>query len=314
MSAFLIARDVLPRLRREYHLTRLLPTVQKLEVAIDAGRVRNADYNEAKELFNRVVEDVVDQHQDANHDYANDVMVSGAYRIPAGLKEAVKKNNKSRAELLTALLPLNDLLVAAKPLIVKRVPGELTDKQRAEQAEREAEAMHCQCCGRLIMANTGRIAHHGYERPDSGWQTASCMGALYEPFEQGRERLGAMIKSMQQHRLILIKSRDAAKSEHRDIEVTWTDFSAKRDRYAKAPTVTTSINRANFGAVMSVSSHLESHLRMHSVRDFDELKRREVDKLAVKIGQLVVTIKAEQARYNGWKQTHRFTNNKWETI
>lgn len=43
----------------------------------------------------------------------------------------------------------------------------------------------CQICGRDIKANTGVIAHHGYQRPDrgSGWQTASCFGARHKPYE-----------------------------------------------------------------------------------------------------------------------------------
>lgn len=48
------------------------------------------------------------------------------------------------------------------------------------------ESNTCQICGRVILARTGLIAHHGYQRPDrgSGWQTASCMGARHLPYEQ----------------------------------------------------------------------------------------------------------------------------------
>lgn len=44
----------------------------------------------------------------------------------------------------------------------------------------------CQICEREIKANTGVIAHHGYQRPDrgSGWQTASCWGARHLPYEE----------------------------------------------------------------------------------------------------------------------------------
>jgi hypothetical protein len=43
----------------------------------------------------------------------------------------------------------------------------------------------CQICGRAILANTGRIAHHGYRRPyhRSGIQTRSCAGARGLPYE-----------------------------------------------------------------------------------------------------------------------------------
>lgn len=49
----------------------------------------------------------------------------------------------------------------------------------------------CQICEREILANTGVIAHHGYQRPDrgSGWQTASCRGARYLPYEQSCDQI-----------------------------------------------------------------------------------------------------------------------------
>ena len=48
------------------------------------------------------------------------------------------------------------------------------------------EKTTCQICEREIKANTGVIAHHGYQRPDrgSGWQTESCMGARHLPYEK----------------------------------------------------------------------------------------------------------------------------------
>jgi hypothetical protein len=42
---------------------------------------------------------------------------------------------------------------------------------------------HCQICARAIRAKTGWIAHHGYTRPEQGWQTSSCQGARHLPYE-----------------------------------------------------------------------------------------------------------------------------------
>lgn len=49
----------------------------------------------------------------------------------------------------------------------------------------KAPVTTCQLCGRAILANTGRIAHHGYRRPyhRSGIQTRSCAGARGLPYE-----------------------------------------------------------------------------------------------------------------------------------
>lgn len=54
---------------------------------------------------------------------------------------------------------------------------------------------HCQICGRPIKAKHGKIAHHGYKRPRryAGWQTSSCSGARYEPYEKSRDRIAEVI-------------------------------------------------------------------------------------------------------------------------
>lgn len=51
----------------------------------------------------------------------------------------------------------------------------------------------CQICGRPILANTGLIAHHGYQRPGDGYQTKSCMGAKYLPYEVSCNRIQVAI-------------------------------------------------------------------------------------------------------------------------
>ncbi|MEO1658133.1 MAG: hypothetical protein AAFR65_10445 [Pseudomonadota bacterium] len=53
----------------------------------------------------------------------------------------------------------------------------------------------CQICARAIKANTGVIAHHGYQRPH-GWghQTASCPGSRELPFEESCAALRGYIE------------------------------------------------------------------------------------------------------------------------
>lgn len=52
---------------------------------------------------------------------------------------------------------------------------------------------HCQICARDIKANTGLIAHHGYQRPGYGWQSASCDGAKQLPYEVSRDFIPVVI-------------------------------------------------------------------------------------------------------------------------
>ena len=53
--------------------------------------------------------------------------------------------------------------------------------------------VHCQICGRPIMAKSGYIAHHGYRRPGYGWQTGSCPGARHVPFEKGKDAIDGQL-------------------------------------------------------------------------------------------------------------------------
>lgn len=55
---------------------------------------------------------------------------------------------------------------------------------------------HCQICAREIGTTTGLIAHHGYTRPGFGWQTASCFGARWRPYEEACDALPPAIESI----------------------------------------------------------------------------------------------------------------------
>lgn len=57
----------------------------------------------------------------------------------------------------------------------------------------------CQICARVIKSKSGLIAHHGYQRPDHGWQTSSCMGARYRPYEVACDALPPAIESVERH-------------------------------------------------------------------------------------------------------------------
>ncbi len=57
----------------------------------------------------------------------------------------------------------------------------------------------CQICGRPTKAKNGLIAHHGYKRPGDGWQTASCMGARFLPYEVSCDRLPPAIESIKRY-------------------------------------------------------------------------------------------------------------------
>ena len=53
----------------------------------------------------------------------------------------------------------------------------------------------CQICERGIKASTGTIALHGYTRPwKQGWQSGSCFGAKFRPYEVACDALPPAIE------------------------------------------------------------------------------------------------------------------------
>jgi|SRR5579859_2934664 len=82
----------------------------------------------------------------------------------------------------------------------------------------------CQVCGRLIKAGSGLIAHHGYKRPGDGWQTASCQGAKYLPYEESCNRLREVTANWTQYLARLQASYEKFMSEPpQEITVTERD-------------------------------------------------------------------------------------------
>lgn len=73
--------------------------------------------------------------------------------------------------------------------IVTKMAHPKSNSRARVKVEKETPNTHCQICGRPILANTGKIAHHGYKRPGNGWQTKSCLGARFEPYEVSRDRI-----------------------------------------------------------------------------------------------------------------------------
>lgn len=84
-------------------------------------------------------------------------------------------------------------------------------------------ATTCQICGRAIKAKNGFIAHHGYRRPGTGWQTASCMGAKFRPYEVACDALPIAIKSASAYRANQVKARQMLLDAPPDTLVIYRD-------------------------------------------------------------------------------------------
>jgi hypothetical protein len=174
----------------------------------------------------------------------------------------------------------------------------------AEKAKKMALAKTCQCCGRQIFAETGRIAHHGYQRPGWGIQTASCMGAKELPFEAGREALGRMIGVMKNQLGKLIEHKLAVEAG-----VEPTPYTYNIRKAGKWVPVTIYLTQENF------SEHQETIRRAaYEFSDFFEIKQRYVERQDRAITSLEDDVREQYARYDGWNPTHKFESGEWVAI
>lgn len=298
----------------------LAAAVCMLEPAIAAGVVRNRDYVQAKEIINRAVEEAAASFLDTGphhlgrgrsdwwgYVYAAEAFIHGAHEIPVALRRAREHGiNAYAAFIETALLPLHALLHAAKPMVKKKgEAGHPPERKTAEQIAREVAQMTCQCCGRRFLANLGAMAHHGYKRPGDGWQTASCDGAKELPFEVSRDVLGAMITRLKDWEADAAFDRGAIEAERLPVTVTYRDDTAPSEHKARK---SVNVTRETFDAVNAEHSL--------GLVDFDKLKAGDVHYRDRKIAGVRDEIAAQQARYDGWKQTHQWSaaSEKWQAI
>ncbi|UTC29689.1 hypothetical protein BAJUN_00590 [Bajunvirus bajun] len=209
--------------------------------------------------------------------------------------------------LYTEIAPLAERVLALKVKIGKRAPK--ATKTSIERDERDAKAMTCQCCARKILAETGQIAHHGYERPGDGYQTASCPGALHLPFEVERGALELHIRSVSnalvQYNIHTVKIRDE------EVGFGWS-YTA-RGAVAWTPIKkTVTITRETFDEAVKTWAAERQYQEQQPT--FDDLKART---LAMREGQRkreLDYIHGQQHRYDHWTQTHERRDGAWVAL
>ena len=325
---------IIPHLseRRSGQLER---SVAELQAAVEAGMVPNKMFVDAKSVVNCAIDEAAKSFLDSGPHikgrngerhhmsdwwldaYDADAFISGAHNLPAALKRAQKHGDLSAyVAFISALLPLREMLENAKPLIKKR--GELPKVRSAAQIADDSKRMHCQCCGRAILANMGSIAHHGYERPEAYYQTASCMGAKRLPFEADRAALGEMISYMRDRLARDEKHRAAIKAEKKPIVFNYeaqligpSQFQ-QFGRFAKWPIArhAVTVTRDSFEAFKAGPGSDSTY----GIYDFDAYKARHVADLSGTIKNLKAHIAEEQARYDGWKQSHEWKGGQWVAL
>lgn len=180
---------------------------------IEAGAIRNSVLNDAKFTLSRTVDAAWKQHVSEPFFYAGgwkdqpqDVQDLNDSITIMGLHDVIsasKKVSKSKATgpavdamraFVAEVLPLSLAVASLKDKIVKgRAPS--TGPGKPENPNKVVKT--CPVCFRQIALVRGKMAHHGYERPGHGWQTASCPGIRFKPLEVSSDGLAWLVSTLQ---------------------------------------------------------------------------------------------------------------------
>lgn len=197
----------------------------------------------------------------------------------------------------------------------------------AEKAAKAATAKTCQCCARPIFAETGTIAHHGYERPGYGYQTASCMGAKYLPFEVSRDRLGDLIGMLKDRLAGAAAARADAEAEKRAIPREYTNYNAPRikvpGKHDQYPIVKLDFTRENFATLIEQNTGPRGDGKVFDSYDagnmiekggFDKIKAEDLDSRDRQIKNIKEHIAECEKRFKNWKPTLKWVDGEWVNL
>jgi hypothetical protein len=98
-------------------------------------------------------------------------------------------------EFTRQALPLAEAVASLKDKVVK---GRAPSTGPSKPINPNKVVKTCPCCFRAIAVVREKMAHHGYERPGTGWQTASCPGVRFKPLEVSSEGLVWFIGAMKE--------------------------------------------------------------------------------------------------------------------
>ncbi|MFN9473236.1 hypothetical protein [Acidovorax sp.] len=120
------------------------------------------------------------------------------------------------------VLPLALAVASLKDMIVKgRAPSAVPPKP--ENPNKIVRT--CPVCFRKIAATSGKMAHHGYQRPGGGWQTSSCPGIRFKPLEVSPDGLRWLVGTLREQLVVARRAYDLRDTLPEEFLVR--DYSAK---------------------------------------------------------------------------------------
>ena len=191
----------------------------------------------------------------------------------------------------------------------KTVVKRSKDVIEAEKAAKLALSKTCQICARPIFAETGVIAHHGYQRPE-GWhsQTASCLGARHAPFEVSCEVLRGHVGRQRERLENLIEMRGKLNSDLIPAIFTYKTRAAYK---ADPKTIRLELTPENFTGIKAENS---SVFMTHSLHSYEDAKGRDLRNRDQNIKSLREYCEWQEGRVSAWTQTYRREAGEWVAL
>ncbi len=199
---------------RERRLNQLVSALEIIKTGHETGSIRNVEYKQAKEDISRLSHTAWDAifaqyiakfREKANppevEEFMNGVSIYGLNEFRF-LKKKIDSANFAGVEsqvidniisIEAEIAPLAHLVTAMKNIVVKgRAPREIPAKLDNPDQVRGT----CPCCfsNQAVVHHT--MALHGYQRPGEGFQTASCSGASFQPYEKSPEGTMASLEGV----------------------------------------------------------------------------------------------------------------------
>lgn len=196
---------------------RVRQAISVFRAGLAAGAIRNTEYQAAKGVLSRAVEQAWQASVAAPYFHAGqwerqspEAQVLNNSCSPSSLHDLLSIARKLRAStcehppvqamraLVAETIGLAEASAELKAMVVK---GRAPSPAAARAPNPDQERGTCSCCFRSIAVTAaGRMAHHGYERPGYGVQTSSCSGVRFPPLEVSTEGLEWLIWSVSERR------------------------------------------------------------------------------------------------------------------
>ena len=200
----------------ERRVARFEEAVDALLAGAEEGAIRKVIYDDAKRTLGDAVYKGFDNvrgpyfHGGRWESLPEDVRkLDEKLGIPSSLHDVLalhKRLSKTTVEhpvvdamkrFAAEALPLAEAAAALKDKLVK---GRVVNPEGPAKPVNPNKVIGtCPCCSRGIAVTGGTMAHHGYERPGTGYQTDSCAGIRFKPLEVSSEGLAWLVETMQQH-------------------------------------------------------------------------------------------------------------------